>query len=80
MSRGKVPRSEIRAVFSAEKIAEQFPPMLALKQLAALYQCSLSTVRKLSAEGELDFAKSTHRPVRFWRDYIVARHFGDRGK
>ena len=79
LKRNKLTNREIRAAFDDAKIAERFPPIMTTEQIAELFQCSKSCVQKWSSEGKLDFAKSNHGPIRFWRDRVVAWSFGERG-
>ncbi len=79
MSRQKLTNREIRSAFDAEELSRRYPPVMTVAQVAELCQCSKSLVHKWSSKGVLDFAKSQRGPVRFWRDRVLAWHFGERG-
>ena len=80
MSRQKLTNREVQAAFDDPDFAKRFPPILKIPQVAELCQVSISKIEKMSARGELDFAKSVRGDARFWRNRIVAWYFGERGK
>ena len=80
MSRNKLTNQEVQQAFDDPESAKRFPPILTTSQVADLCQCSISKVQKMSANGELDFAKSARGDARFWRNRIVTWLFGERGK
>lgn len=62
---------------SAEEIAaaidrDKFPPILNVDQAAALLQLSKHTVYRAVSEGRFRSAVRRNRPLRFWRDRLVA--------
>lgn len=80
MKRTKLSQREIQAAFDDADTAEKFPPIMTIAQVAELCQCSESKIEKMSASGDLQFAKSVRFGARFWRNRIVAWLFGERGK
>jgi len=64
-----IPLAEIRKAF--EPLSADYPPILSLKQAAALAGIAPSTLKRHVSEGLYKDCVSRRKPLRFWRDLFA---------
>jgi predicted DNA-binding transcriptional regulator AlpA len=75
------PRRDLDAAPTSAEIqsavdATTYPPILDVHQAAALLQVSIHTVYRAVSEGRFKTAVRRGKPLRFWRDRLIAEFFG----